>query len=107
MNTDSSAATKKKLTAETQRTRRFRPWERTHPACRGVGHPGHAGSVRSQGRKFLAACKGFFFALLALFAASRLILGWTFAAKARSPRRRREGLWFGCGYAALRSSVVS
>src|SRR6266540_880204 len=48
MNTGSSAATKKKLTAETQRTRRFRPWERTHPACRGVGHPVHAGSVRSQ-----------------------------------------------------------
>src|SRR5438128_10469937 len=37
MNTDEhgAAATKKNLTAETQRTRRFRPWERALPACPG------------------------------------------------------------------------
>ena len=43
-------------------------------------------------RKSFAGRKGFFFALLALFAASRRILGWTFTAKARSTRRKREGL---------------
>src|SRR6266508_172547 len=31
-------------------------WERTHPACRGVRHPGHAGSVRSQGRNLRVLC---------------------------------------------------
>src|SRR6266516_864452 len=35
----SPAATKKNLTAETQRTRRFRPWERTLPACPGCPTP--------------------------------------------------------------------
>src|SRR5205823_2545218 len=35
-------------------------WERTHPACRGVGHPGHAGSVRSQGRNLRVSAVRFF-----------------------------------------------
>src|SRR5436309_11850882 len=39
MNTEQSAATKKNLTAETQRTRRSRPWERTLPACPGCPTP--------------------------------------------------------------------
>src|SRR6266508_2719407 len=49
MNTGSSAATKKNLTAETQRTRRFRPWERTLPSVPGMSNILHAGCVRSQG----------------------------------------------------------
>src|SRR5439155_13913668 len=50
MNTEQSAATKKNLTAETQRTRRSRPWERTLPACPGCPTPctQDAGCVRSQ-----------------------------------------------------------
>src|SRR6266508_5666039 len=44
-----------------QRTRRFRPWERTLPACQGVQHP--ARRMRAlpgaRGGKSLAACKGF------------------------------------------------
>src|SRR6266508_4466356 len=51
------------FTAETQRTRRFHPWERTLPACLGVQHPARrmqdACAPRSPRRKSLAACKGF------------------------------------------------
>src|SRR5213083_1797757 len=46
------------LTAETRRTQRLRPWERTHPAScvRGVRHSAHAGSGKRALPRMEALC---------------------------------------------------
>src|SRR5213593_3270319 len=49
-NTDRSVLLSRKSYASCQGFSSAGSWERTHPACKGVGHPGQAGSVRSQGR---------------------------------------------------------
>src|SRR6266545_7401243 len=62
INTEQLAATKKNLTAETQRTRRFRPWERTLPACPACPTPctQDACAPRSPRRKILSSLQRIF-----------------------------------------------